>query len=252
MNLKKYATAIPVIAILSLTISCKQEVKDSNSEEITETTIEEEVPLRTEVLTAEEQQALTPEMVIQNLKDGNNRFLDDNLTLRDHISMIEKSREGQFPEAVILSCLDSRVPVEEIFDRGVGDLFVGRVAGNFVNIDMLGSLEYGCKVAGAKVILVLGHESCGAVKSAIDNVELGNITAMLTNIKPAVTSSQEFEGIKTSKNVDFVELVSKNNVLNTIERIKSESPILNEMEQNNEIKIIGAYYDLHTGKVEFI
>src|SRR4249919_2439137 len=152
-----------------------------------------QAPVRDKVLTAEEQQALTPDMVIQSLKDGNKRFVNNDVTARDHSAMVRNASSGQFPKAVILSCLDSRVPVEDVFDKGIGDLFVARVAGNFANDDILGSMEYGCKVSGAKLILVLGHESCGAIKSAIDNVKLGNITAMLSKIKPAVTLSMDFK-----------------------------------------------------------
>jgi carbonic anhydrase len=142
--------------------------------------------------------------------------------------------------------------VEDVFDKGIGDLFVARVAGNFANTDILGSMEFGCKVSGAKLILVLGHESCGAIKAAIDNVKLGNITAMLTKIEPAVAMSRDFKGEKTSRNADYVEEVAKNNVKNTIATIKAKSPILKEMADKGEIKIVGAYYDLNTGEVSFI
>ena len=204
------------------------------------------------VLSAEEQQALTPDMVIETLKEGNKRFAANDLTERDHSAMVRDGAKGQFPKAVVLSCLDSRVPVEDVFDRGIGDIFVARVAGNFVNEDMLGSMEFGCKVAGAKLILVMGHESCGAIKAAIDDVKLGNITAMLTKIKPAVEQSGKFAGEKSSENADFVELVAKNNVLNTIEVIRKNSPILKEMEDDGQIKIVGAYYNLRTGVVTFL
>ena len=209
-------------------------------------------PLREKVLTAEEQKALTPDMVIQSLKDGNRRFMNNEVTARDHSAMVRDAAKGQYPKAVILSCLDSRIPVEDVFDKGIGDLFVGRVAGNFANTDLLGSMEFGCKVSGAKVILVLGHESCGAIKAAIDNVKLGNITAMLENIKGGVTKSQDFKGEKTSSNDAYVEYVAKNNVLNTIETIRRMSPILKEMEDKGEIKIVGAYYSLKTGEVTFL
>ena len=209
-------------------------------------------PLLEKVLTAEEQTALTPDMVIQSLKDGNKRFMNNTLTLRDHSAMARNAAKGQFPKAVVLSCLDSRVPVEDVFDRGIGDLFVGRVAGNFANEDLLGSMEFGCKVSGAKLILVLGHEACGAVKAAIDDVKLGNITAMLTKIKPAVAKSQDFKGEKSTKNDEFVDYVGKNNVLNTISTIQAKSPILNEMVKKGEIKIVGAYYNLKTGEVTFL
>ncbi|KAF2510036.1 carbonic anhydrase [Flavobacterium zhairuonense] len=233
-------------------VSCqKKEAKDAK-ETASVDSLPKQIPLKEKVLTAEEQKALTPDYVIQSLKDGNKRFRNNDLTLRDHSALVRDATEGQFPKAVILSCLDSRIPVEDVFDKGIGDLFVGRVAGNFVNEDLLGSMEFGCKVSGAKLILVLGHESCGAIKSAIDEVKLGNITAMLSKIKPAIAKSQDFKGDKTSKNDEFVEYVAKNNVLETIENIKARSPILKEMSDKGEIKIIGAYYDLHTGEVVFL
>ena len=204
------------------------------------------------VLTKEERDALTPDMVIQSFKEGNQRYVNSTLTVRDHSSQVRASAGGQFPKAVIISCLDSRVNVEDVVDKGIGDIFVGRVAGNFVNVDLLGSLEFGCKVAGAKVILVIGHEACGAVKAAIDNVKLGNITEMLTKIKPAVTKSADFKGEKSSGNEVYVDYVAKNNVLNTIETIKLKSPILKEMSDKGEIKIVGAYYSLKTGELTFL
>lgn len=209
-------------------------------------------PLIEKVLTLEEQQALTPDMVIQSLKDGNRRFVNNDLTARDHSAMVREAAVGQFPKGVILSCIDSRIPVEDIFDKGIGDLFVTRMAGNFVNADILGCMEFGCKVSGAKMILVLGHESCGAIKAAIDDVKLGNITAMLANIRPVVAKSNDFKGEKTSQNAAFVEYVAKNNILNTIETIKAKSEILREMVENKEIKIVGGYYNLKTGEVTFL
>ena len=208
-------------------------------------------PLVEKVLTAEEQKSLTPDMVIQSLKDGNKRYTNNDLTARDHSAMVRSASTGQYPKAVILSCLDSRVPVEDVFDKGIGDLFVARVAGNFANEDILGSMEFGCKVSGAKLILVLGHESCGAIKAAIDNVQMGNITSMLSKIRPAVESSQNYLGEKNSNNESFVELVAKNNVLHTIEMIKAKSAILKEMTDKGEIKIVGAYYSIKTGEVMF-
>jgi carbonic anhydrase len=204
------------------------------------------------VLTKAEQEALTPDMVIQSLQAGNQRYVRNDLTKRDHSALVREAAEGQYPKAVILSCLDSRVTVEDVFDKGIGDLFVGRVAGNFVNIDMLGSMEFGCKVSGAKLILVMGHEFCGAIKSAIDNVKLGNITAMLEKIRPAVLRSMDFKGEKTSKNPAFVEYVAMNNIRYAIEYIRKNSPILKEMEDKGQIKIIGAYYKLTTGEVIFL
>lgn len=208
-------------------------------------------PLIETVLTAEEQEKLTPDAVIDSLKEGNHRYIYNDLTARDHTAQIRKATNGQFPKAVILSCLDSRVPVEDVFDKGIGDLFVARVAGNFVNEDILGSMEFGCKVAGSKVIMVLGHEHCGAVKAAIDDVKLGNITAMLSKIRPVVEAT-EYEGETRSSNPEYVHLVCINNVLNTMQMIRKNSPILKEMEDEGAIKIIGGVYDMDTGKVDFL
>jgi carbonic anhydrase len=255
--MRKSATLLSfTILILLMANSCQQQEQKntenvSSKDSVPSTTLSRP-PLREKVLTADEQRALTPDMVIQTLKDGNNRFVQNDLTARDHSAMVRNAAFGQFPKAVILSCLDSRVPVEDVFDKGIGDLFIGRVAGNFVDIGMLGSMEFGCKVSGAKLILVMGHESCGAIKAAIDQVKLGNITAMLANIYPAVKKSQDFAGDKSSKNDAFVEYVAKNNVLLAIETIKQKSPILKEMVDKGEIKIIGAYYSLKTGEVTFL
>ncbi|QDT43662.1 Carbonic anhydrase 2 [Gimesia alba] len=175
-------------------------------------------PLVNRVLTQEEQNALTPDQVLTLLKEGNQRFVDGTLTARDHSKQVREAALGQYPKAVILSCLDSRVPVEDVFDRGIGDIFVARVAGNFENTDILGSMEFACKVAGSKLVFVLGHESCGAVNGAIDGVELGNITAMLANIQPAVDHFKDYKGDRTSKNPEFVKMVTAQNVLGTIDR----------------------------------
>jgi carbonic anhydrase len=204
-----------------------------------------------DVLTKAEQDALTPDMVIQSLKEGNERFMRNDLTARNHSAQVRNSVKAQFPKAIVLSCVDSRVPVEDVFDRGIGDLFVARVAGNFVNEDILGSMEFACKVSGSKLVLVMGHEHCGAVKAAVDDVKLGNITPMLTKIRPAV-DMVEYEGERTSKNQEFVHMVSESNVRNTIEKIRSDSPILKEMEDKGEIKIMGALYDMDNGKVNLL
>ena len=166
-----------ICLMMFFVVSCekKQAKKTQEPEELHENVMIETasklVPLKEKVLTAEQQKALTPDLIIQSLKEGNKRYMNNDLTLRDHSALVRDAVEGQYPKAVILSCVDSRIPVEDVFDKGIGDLFVGRVAGNFVNEDLLGSMEFGCKVSGAKLILVLGHESCGAIKSAIDNVE---------------------------------------------------------------------------------
>ena len=208
-------------------------------------------PLVEKVLTAEEQAALTPEQVITLFKEGNERFVNNDLTMRDHSAQVRKSTNAQYPKAIVLSCVDSRVPVEDVFDRGIGDIFVARVAGNFVNEDILGSMEFACKVSGSKLILVLGHEHCGAVKAAVDDVKLGNITPMLEKIMPAV-EKVEYSGLRSSENAEFVHMVCESNVWNTIDQIRERSPILNEMEENGEIRIVGAIYDMDNGKVQFL
>ncbi|MFK7969044.1 MAG: carbonic anhydrase family protein [Bacteroidia bacterium] len=211
-------------------------------------------PLVQEVLTKEQQDALTPAAVVASFKAGNERFMNNDLTARDHSAQVRKTTYGQYPKAIVLSCVDSRVPVEDVFDRGIGDIFVARVAGNFVNEDILGSMEFACKVSGSKVILVMGHEHCGAVKAAIGDVKLGNITPMLSKIRPALGMgiAAKFGGEKTAKNEAYVHAVCETNVLNNMNRIRNESPILKEMEDNGEIAIVGAIYDMDTGKVNFL
>ncbi len=212
----------------------------------------EQKPLIEKVLTADEQKNLTPDDVIQSLKDGNKRFTSGSLTMRDHSKQIRDAVSGQYPKAVVLSCVDSRVPIEDVFDKGIGDMFVARVAGNIVNEDILGSMEFSCKVSGAKLVLVMGHEYCGAIKGAIDKVELGNLTALLRKINPAVESCRaHYPGAHSSKNPEFVDLVVRENVKITVENIRQQSVILREMESAGEIKIIGAYYDMDNGEVTF-
>jgi len=250
----KTISAILLTVIFISAFSSCQNGSETKPQIISDTVskpVSTQMPLREKVLTKAEQDALTPDMVIQSLKEGNRRYMNNDLTQRDHSALVRNASAGQYPKAVILSCVDSRVPVEDVFDKGIGDIFVGRVAGNFVNVDLLGSMEFGCKVSGAKLILVLGHESCGAVKSAIDNVKLGNITAMLSKIQPAVAKSQDFKGEKSSKNDEFVDYVGKNNVFIAIENIRKYSPILKEMADKGEIKIVGGYYNLKTGEVIF-
>jgi carbonic anhydrase len=208
-------------------------------------------PLIERVLTAEEQRKLTPDQVLSSLKEGNKRFINGSLTLRDHSKQIRDGINGQFPKAIILSCIDSRVPVEDVFDKGIGDLFVARVAGNIVNEDILGSMEFSCKVAGAKLVLVIGHEYCGAVKGAIDKVNLGNLTGLLNKITPAVDACQHYAGAKTSKDAGFVDMVIQKNVKMTVANIRTQSSILKEMEEAGEIKIVGSYYDMDNGEVTF-
>jgi carbonic anhydrase len=209
--------------------------------------------MKNTAITKEVQDTLTPQSVLRDLLDGNHRFVTNATQSVDNSALVNQTTGGQFPKAAVLSCIDSRVPVETVLDQAIGDVFVARVAGNFENTDILGSLEYSCKVAGSKLILVLGHEACGAVKAACDGVELGNITDMLSNILPAVKqSADEVDGETNSSNATFVAKTVENNVKLTIERIREKSPILKEMEDNGEISIVGGVYSLHTGKVDMV
>ena len=199
--------------------------------------------------TKETQATMTPEKSLEFLKEGNLRFQNNLKTNRNLIEQVGDTSAGQYPFAVILSCIDSRVPAELVFDQGIGDIFSVRVAGNVINKDVLGSMEYACKVAGSKIAVVLGHTKCGAVTAACNHVELGNITELLNKIQPSVKKVQK-EGAKMTDTQ--IEEVTLENVTHSIERIKEESPILAEMEKNGEIKIIGANYDVKTGAVSFI
>ena len=204
------------------------------------------------VLTEDEQAALTPTDVYNSLAAGNERFVRSELTARDHSIQIRESAMAQYPKAIVLSCVDSRVPVEDVFDKGIGDIFVARVAGNFINDDILGSMEFATKVAGAKLILILGHENCGAIHAAIDGAELGHITKMLKNIHPAVEMSTISEGPKSSKNRLLVHEVSENNVRLAMQKIIDDSPLLRTMMESGAIDIKGGVYDMDTGVVNFL
>jgi len=207
---------------------------------------------KTVTQTAVSQSALKPADAIEMLRKGNNRFLSNIMINRDLHSQVGDTATGQYPYAVVISCIDSRIPTEIIFDQGIGDMFNVRIAGNFVNEDILGSLEFSCKLAGAKVIVVMGHTSCGAVKGACDHAELGNLTQMLDKIMPAVNANKTKPGVdRSSKNLKFVNEVATKNVELTIEQIKKESVVLNELFAQGDIDIVGAMYDVKTGKVNF-
>lgn len=203
--------------------------------------------------TKETQATMTPEKSLQFLKEGNIRFQNNLKANRNLLEQVNDTSTGQFPFATILSCIDSRVSSELIFDQGLGDVFSARVAGNFVNDDILGSMEFACKLAGTKLVVVLGHTACGAVKGACDDAKLGKLTGMLGKIKPAVNAVElpEDPSLRNSSNIEFVNTVAEKNVQLTMDKIKSDSEVLAEMEQNGEIKIVGAMYDIHTGAVTF-
>ncbi|TRX60631.1 carbonic anhydrase [Fulvivirga sp. M361] len=244
--------AILFLCIAANLVACNNQGNSSDKSAETTFTVPSDIePLVEKVLTEEEQARLTPDEVISLFKEGNQRFMNNDLTARDHSEQVRRSTHAQYPKAIVLSCVDSRVPVEDVFDRGIGDIFVARVAGNFVNEDILGSMEFACKVSGSKLILIMGHEHCGAVKAAIDDVKLGNITPMLSKIKPAV-EMVDYAGERTSKNAEFVHLVCESNVRSNMRQTKEKSAVLKEMHDNGEIEILGAVYDMDTGKVSFL
>jgi carbonic anhydrase len=202
------------------------------------------------VQTAETQAALTPDRALELLKTGNERFVSGNMMQRDYMNQVEQTATGQYPFAVVLSCIDSRVPPELVFDQGVGDIFTARVAGNFVNTDILGSMEFATAVAGSKLIVVLGHTECGAVKGACDRVEMGNLTHTLGNLAPALYAV-ETEGERSSQNKDFVHAVTEENVRLNVQNILERSQVIRDQVENGEVKVIGALHDVSTGTVTF-
>jgi len=205
---------------------------------------------RAEALSKELRDKLTPDQIIQAMKNGNNRFRRGVRKERNFLREQKASAKGQYPAAVLLTCIDSRAPAEVIMDLGIGDIFNCRVAGNVGNADILGSMEFACKVAGAKVVLVMGHTACGAIKGAIDNAELGNLTGLLAKIKPAIEATA-YTGERSPKNYAFVDAVARRNVEMTVAEIRKDSPVLAEMERTNAVKMAGAIYNLETGAVEF-
>lgn len=202
-------------------------------------------------LTKEMQSSITPSMALQLLREGNKRFLNNLKINRNLLQQANETSDGQHPFAVILSCIDSRTSAELIFDQGLGDIFSVRIAGNIINEDILGSMEFGCKVAGSKIIVVLGHTKCGAIKGACDHVEMGNLTALLTKIRPAVDNETATKENRNSGNTVFVENVATINVKRTVKSIQERSPILKEMIESGQIGIVGGIHDISTGEVTF-
>jgi carbonic anhydrase len=204
--------------------------------------------------TKQTQEAMSPDAALQALKDGNNRFITSTQVSRDLMQQVADTSAGQYPFATVLHCIDSRVSAELVFDQGIGDLFSIRIAGNFVNEDILGSMEFATKLAGTKVVVVLGHTACGAVKGACDHAKLGNLTGMLEKIAPAVTAVTEPEDavLRTSSNIDFVNRVAVKNVHMAIDNLRAMSPVLKEMEAAGDIKVVGAMYHIENGQVDFL
>jgi len=206
---------------------------------------------RSAALTKEERDRMTPDQVIDELKKGNERFRAGRMMPHDYLGQQRSSAPGQFPAAVVLGCVDSRAPAEILFDTGIGETFNARIAGNVVNDDLLGSMEFACAVAGAKAAVVFGHTACGAVKGAIDDVEMGNLTGLLARIKPAITATK-YDGEKSSKNAAYVDAVARTNVTVALDNVRRRSPILADLEKKGSIRVVGAMYDLVTGRVEFL
>jgi carbonic anhydrase len=200
----------------------------------------------------ETQAELNPDLALEILKEGNDRFVKNLKANRNLLQQVNDTAQGQFPFATILSCIDSRTSAELIFDQGLGDVFSIRIAGNILNEDILGSMEFATKVVGTKIIIVLGHNKCGAIVGACNNVELGNLTALLDKVKPAIALEKETTENRTGSNVRFVDNVTTNNVIHTIERIRRESPIILDLENTGAIKIVGAIYNVDNGRVNFL
>ncbi len=236
----RYALALACIALLGLG-SPAVEARDTRKKSAPITTVQ----------TKDTQAAMTPDVVLRLLKEGNQRFVNGTMLVRDYRAQVAGTAGGQYPYAVILGCVDSRVPPELVFDQGIGDVFAPRIAGNFVNTDILGSMEFATAVAGAKLIVVLGHTECGAVKGACDGVELGNLTQTLSNISPAVYSVRGFDGQRTSKNKDFVDAVTHANVDLAVKSIVNRSPVIADLVAKGQLKVVGAVHDVATGIVTF-
>jgi carbonic anhydrase len=249
-NLVKYFGLLIVsLSIVSCVAEKKAEKPGVKEEVIAQTPVKS-------ILTAEEQANMSPDEIIGRLKKGNENFVSNNLTQRDHSSQRREAMIGQYPKAIVLSCVDSRVPVEDVFDLGIGDIFVARVAGNIENADIVGSMEFATAVAGSKVVIVMGHTACGAVKHAVDNtnaasMDMNSLQSLLDEIQPSVTSTPK-SGEVSSKNVDFLNNVIHNNAKITVEDIRKRSPKMASLEKEGKIKIVAAVYNMATGKVEFI
>lgn len=249
-NTIKFLTAAVIMTGL---MSCNEKAEQDAKDQGTLIVQEMETPVKS-ILTAEEQASMTADEIIGRLKKGNENFVNNNTTRRDHSEQRRLAAIGQYPQAIVLSCVDSRVPVEDVFDLGIGDIFVARVAGNIENADIVGSMEFATAVAGSKVIVVMGHTSCGAVHHAIDNTDaaglgMDNLQNLLDEIRPVLDAHTDVE--HTSKNTEFANMVIDENVAKTVADIKIASPTLSKMHEDGKIKIVGATYNMETGKVVF-
>jgi len=237
--MRRFCTTVSRLAVLAVPLSmlgCVSSGMDPNADTVSKS----------------EQAAMTPDAVLADLKAGNARFVDGQLTLQDWLGQAETTAKGQYPKAVILGCVDSRVPVEIVFDQAIGDVFVARVAGNFVNDDILGSMEFGTAVAGSKLVVVLGHTSCGAVKGAIDGAELGHLTQLLAKIHPAIKAVVQADEDVSSSNTSLVNRVIEENVRLTVRAITEQSDVMAEAVKRGDLKVVGAVYDIESGIVTWL
>ncbi|OZV69990.1 carbonic anhydrase family protein [Winogradskyella aurantia] len=253
--MKKWFKVLGIAGLAIGFVSCEGTVKKEVTTESNDMMEVAQAPIKS-ILTAEEQAGMSPDEIIGRLKKGNENFVSNNLTQRDHSEQRRMAMIGQYPKAIVLSCVDSRVPVEDVFDLGIGDIFVARVAGNIENKDIVGSMEFATAVAGSKLVIVLGHTACGAVKHAIDNtdaasMEMNALQDLLNEIKPSVVAT-EVNGEISSKNEAFTNSVIKMNAIKTVEDIRITSPKMAALEQEGKIKIVAAVYDMATGKVKFM
>lgn len=249
---KLFTPLLLITCFLCLAISgCDN--KSTTDVKVNKDSVEKETTRRREIQTQESQSNLTPAAVVQNFKNGNKRFVDKTGIHDDLLEEIYTTgTQGQFPQAVILGCMDSRAPVELIFDKGIGDAFITRVAGNYADDGVIGGMEYATKVVNAKVIMVLGHSDCGAIKGACDHVELGNLTYVINQIQPAIDMVADIKEDRNSKNKKFVDEVTKQNVLYTMKKIREKSEIIRNLEAEGKVTITGAVYDVTTGAVNFV
>ena len=251
--MKKVSNYLGIILVSLAIISCAQEKKQEVASVANQVVKQASVK---SILTAADQANMSPDEIIGRLKKGNENFVSNNLTQRDHSEQRRMAMIGQYPKAIVLSCVDSRVPVEDVFDLGIGDIFVARVAGNIENKDIVGSMEFATAVAGSKVVIVMGHTACGAVKHAIDNtdaaaMEMNALQDLLDEIKPSIALTEP-NGEVSSKNEAFTNSVINNNTLKTVNDIRATSPKMAQLEKEGKIKIVAAIYDMATGKVKFM
>jgi carbonic anhydrase len=243
---RAFVTTSTAAAAIGLLSACNAKPEDTKPAEVA--AVPQEPPVV--ALTKEARDQMTPDSIIQKWKDGNARFREGRKIQRDFLAEQRATASGQFPAGILLSCVDSRAPAEILFNLGMGDVFNARVAGNFENPDILGSMEFATKLAGAKVVLVMGHSACGAVAGAIANAKLGNLTQLLAKIQPAIKAT-EYAGARTADNAEFVDAVARTNINLTISNIRKNSKVIADLEKSGAVKVAGAFYDLKTGEVEF-